>query len=1542
MAFSFGNSSMGGATSDAGGNAQNGPDLEEIQTEGLGFLALAGEAKVQLLSTPWPSEQLPPTTASLMSVASKRGLVAAAGPDAVILASTKSVRGAFEGKETGDNNLKPFQPELKLPMPMRISQLAFSADEAYLILSAETGGGLAVYDVQALMGGSTQSAFELSTTSQSLRALIPNPTPEKGELIAVVTNDGNLMMANLKERNFIQGPNGQVLKDGVSCVSWSTKGKQLVAGLGNGGIYQMTPEGVGKAEIPKPPNVASGEFVSSITWLENHVFLVAHTPSNFDNSILPNSSWHLITRQPPANFMFQKITDPAGPFSSVMRQPPHQFLLRLKDFHPNLQDFLIVGSTASTDIGLFTRAKTPLAKDKPADKITGVFTMTEMSDDSRRAQMPMSSDLNDTSPIGFALDLSSTEKVLRPIPGDELDESLTPLPAFMVLNNEGVLAAWWIIYSESVRQGMIYPGLVAAGDAPQATQSTPQAQTTSAFGAQKTAAFGSSAFGAPSSSSAFGAPQAAGAFGKPAFGTPSTGGAFGAPSGLGQKASPWGTPAASTTAVAAPSSGSAFGTPAFGTTSGMGQSSAFGKPAFGATTTPSFGASGLPGNRPSPWATGSTAPNAAFGQSSGLTKAASPFGTPAATPSAAPTSGGFSAFANKGGFTAASSTQPTSGSIFGSKPATGSSPFGTPSTNAPAGSVFGGGAQNGNKSSPFGGASSSQPSGIFGSTDTKPATSIFGGSSENKPASVFGGANNFKLGTTFKADESAKDDAPATSENKGSFFGGGFGSALGEASKTQAAESPISKEADMDAEEPAKPVESAKNSTTPASTPAPSKFQPFPSTTPASGGLFGSATPSSTPGAGLFGTTAQQPTTTKPATAGFSFGKAPETGGGFSFSNLNKTTSAGPKTPTTSTPTPLPTISQTPATPRVKEEPEDGNANGINQIPEAPLPPDPTSKNEYPFGDSPSSSEADSPSTPDSVSKTPTRAPTPPPPVEEAKKPIPADLIPPMDVPGGPEDEGDDEEDWGSDDGQTHSASGSEEGSGEDISKDLSPTSDTQQTPAFTPQHSFGLPKKPNESSMFQKIQPPSQPGPSRSLFGEIGAQAPSLPPPAKAPQSPRSPSPVRGAIPGRMLRPDASRSVSAPGVASQILGAQRPSSKAGPSTFNLTLEQQRADERRRAEARARKEAEETQALVDEEDDQIQRFLDEDLVPTRTLDEFVAHTDYGGASTGDSIPAQVEAVYRDINSMIDTLGVNAKALKSFIRGHTEQYKEAGRTKEDLEDPEDWCLVELEDLAVLVEKDLTRELDEGRIRDVATKLETCNDLQKDLIKLRAKHEDIKKIVQAHRDPDQVAMARNQPLSSEQAAQQHDLRRDFTKFQKLLSEAEEGLTLLKTKIVSQATSNGRTNSSAAPTVEAVMRTITKMTTMAEKRSGDIDVLEGQMRKLRFSSTASVGSREGSPFTPQASRQSARPGTSSTYGLFYTPESARESTRALHSSIMSSSPFSRSSPGPRKKLSGYSAEEKDQLRTKLARRKEVMGRLKGALERAGTSVRPMEDEA
>lgn len=208
---------------------------------------MAGDAKVRLTS-PWSPAPAP--TSSLLSIASRKGLIAAAGPDYISFSTTEAVRKAFESPKQEDSDVRDYAPQLKIPMSMRISQLAFTADEAFLILSAESGGGLAVYDVDSLLQGSTNSACELPTGGESLRILIPNPTPEKADLCAIVTTSGNLHMANLKDRQL-----SKPLKSQVSCISWSAKGKQLCAGLGDGTIHQMTPEGEAKAEIPKPPTL---------------------------------------------------------------------------------------------------------------------------------------------------------------------------------------------------------------------------------------------------------------------------------------------------------------------------------------------------------------------------------------------------------------------------------------------------------------------------------------------------------------------------------------------------------------------------------------------------------------------------------------------------------------------------------------------------------------------------------------------------------------------------------------------------------------------------------------------------------------------------------------------------------------------------------------------------------------------------------------------------------------------------------------------------------------------------------------------------------------------------------------------------------------------------------------------------------------------------------------------------------------------------------------------------------------------------------------
>ncbi|KAK4465522.1 putative nucleoporin [Cladorrhinum samala] len=1490
MAFSFeNNSSMMGAPAGGVGGLTQGNDLEVIQTEGLGFLSVAGDAKVQLTSK-WSPPPAP--TASLISIASRKGLVAAAGPDAIHIATTESVRKAFEGEKVGDSEVRSFAPQAKVPLPIRVSQLAFTADEQYLILSAESGGGLAVYEVQALIQGSTQSAFEISTNGETLRALAPNPMPELAGYCAIVTDKGNLLMANFAERKLISGPNGPALRSQASCVSWSTKGKQLVVGVADGSIYQMTPEGVEKAHIPKPPSL--GDYhVASLAWIENNVFLAVYNATNGQDP----SAFNVITRQQPPNgtatFTFQKLTNPVEPF--MMEKPPHHTFLRLKDFPPNLTDMLLVASTANEGIGILTRSKAPLTQDKPADAITNVFTTTELADDSKRAQMPMSEDLTDTYPIGAALDLSSKDKVYKPIPTDEMDMSPGPLPGLWVLNNEGVLASWWVVYNESVRSGTTYPGIVAGGSPAQTSQSaTPAALSGSAFGAP---ASGAPAFGTPS------APA-------PAFGTPSAPApAFGGSSALGAKPSPWAT---GSTAAATP----AFGSTAFGGKPAT-AAPAFGTPSFGKPATPAFGQSTMPGMglgpKVSPWAAGSAGTaGTAFGQPGLPAAGATPgkvFGSGAATSG---TSGGFASFANKGGFGGLASAS-TGSSIFDSKPA---APL-VPEASMDTDTVF------------------------------RPAATA----KTDKPAFA---ASPFVLGTTFKAEPTSAADNEKPKETAGSsLFGSGFGHSLEDASKKSPA--PESKYEEMDLATPA-PEEKSKSvfsslagPTTPISTAAPSKL--FQTAGPATGpGVFGSKPPAAGSSSNIFG--APKDTSNifgapKPATNLFGASK--------------------------------PATSNIFGTPKIKQEDED--KENLSKIPEAPLPPDSTSKAAFSL----SSSDSDSGNSPVTAAKAPEAASLPPSkatsqgtsksptPKQPEAAPLPPDFIStkpkpatkdvkasapeaaplPSDffakpapksapaVPAVPESpaeselsEGEVDEEDELDEGEEEEDEASEaasEGSGIDVTKDLSPTVGGfgSRTPGITPHGSFdgGM-----TGSAFSTISR-SEAIQGRPLFGEVGKSAPMFAKPA--PHSPRSPSPMRNTQRSSILRAtqDTPRSHSAPIVANQLLGRKSVHITSSPS-FAASQRQREIDPNVKAQRKARQKEAEEQALVDPEDEGIQQILRAPVEPTLKLHEFIAvDVKKHEPKTGEEVPSACESVLRDINRMIDNLGLNSRSLQSYILGHTVMRKDGGRDAEDLAEPDDWVLVEAEDLGKVMRNELARDLEDGRIKDVSGIEEVIQGIKKDLNKLRAREEDMRKIISSRVDPDQVSVAKSLPLSAEQAAQQNELRRSFATFSKLLAEAEEALTILKAKI---ASAGGATGRAPVPTAEAIIRTINKMTAMAEKRSGDIDVLENQMRRLRLGSVgpSTPGpvprSREGSPFvTPQ--RRS-----------IMTPERGSVRDSPFASSIMSHSGLRvNGTPTPRKRLANFTEDEKKAIRQKEVKRKSTLQLLKSALERNGPNVSRLRDD-
>ena len=1272
-----------------------------------------------------------------------------------------------------------------------------------------------------------------------------------------------------------------------------------------------------------------------------------------------------------------------SPHFGLNRSPASQFITRIRDYPPDLTDAVVVVSTASTDISLMTRSKTPLSSGDPFDDITDTFVAIEM-EEARQAKLPMTESLADTSPIGVAFDLSSKVKVKRPLPREEYEESPGPLPALMVMNNEGVLATWWLVYADSIRQSKVLPSLIAVdGGLPDA--SAQSQRQVSPFGqpAPPTATFGQGSFGAPAtSSSAFGTPataQSGAAFG--ATSTPNS--AFGAPSGLGSRASTWGTP---TSGIPGLNTASAFGKPAFGSSTPMG----------GQAAGSAFGAASSLGNRSSPWATPSraattTTTGSAFGQPSNLgPQASSTFGSPstpgafgasAATQGAtAPASVGFASFA-KGPASFASAT-PTSGntpSLF-SKP-TSESPFATNTTNT----TFG------------------QPE-----ADAGTPKSLFGGGT---------GAAPFSLGSTFKPDGTASDDGPKPrGDAAGDMFGSNLGSALGALSQ--------SKDEDMDEDGAASAApEPSTNDKQPTVTstaePAPPKFQ-FPKVDmPKTGSLFGSQGPTRNPFA--------PPPGHNPA--GFTFGQPTPI-----------VTSAEPK-PETPARQPRPAID---TSPKVKEEPHssDDGISPLNEeesrppegfeepeekpasqpeepltpktpppskpFPDPPLPPESTSKDSYAPGDSSNSSKSsdDAPLPPDfapaktklqeveAASPEQTELPGAPKsesdfgepgeqeeggklkveehedgtPGEEHEHGTPGEEHE-HGTPGeetreiqdfqqlqagddleelGPvheiinSEEGDEVEEEGevAESGSTHGEDDSEgemeeepeplddEGSGIDVAQEISPSSSKESSKLTEGSSTGGLFSSERGQMGFGKM----------PLFGDGGKPAVVLAPPsANQQESPRSPSPVRLTRPLDSLRPDPSRSMSAPGPVRGETVQNKPSQMSFPAKQQHSAEEERKKARERLlSERARREEFEHQPLIDDEDQETQALLNSKITGQRHIGQFIAHQDYVSREDKPGVHGQIEKIYRDINSMIDTLGLNLREVQSFTKFHEEPEETKHQTREELEDLDNWCIVEVNDLESM-EDDFFVEIEDSKLQDVSGKISGIRDVHAEVTHLRHQTNDFGQAIHIRKDPAAIEAAAQAPLSLDQQTQLRDLRKSFKQFQKQLAEAEAAMTLLRSKIsFVQTQSDGAGVNGPArgkqPTAEAVEKTIQKMTNMIERKSADIDVLSSEMRRLRFSPSPSSSKQ-----TP-AAHTNGTSGSVSPNPYSVSKKYRRSAERPGYRGSPLRTPYSDDGT-PRKDGTGNDSSEMAERKEKLKRQKAIKQIVRDVFEQGTVRVRPLD---
>lgn len=1154
-------------------------------------------------------------------------------------------------------------------------------------------------------------------------------------------------------------------------------------------------------------------------WLENNIFLTTHTSSASDPDAPISIKFHLVSRNPqnPKSFLFQKLPEVCPSFGSN-RLPPYCSMQRLKDFPPNIQDLIVVVSTASADVGLFTRAKVPLTNEFDMQKVTNTFTATSIADDARRASLPIqtSGEGADTTSIGVALDLSSIEKVKRPLPQEEYDETNGPLPGLMVLNEEGILSSWWIVYADSIRQNTAYPGLVNNASQQSQQQAPRQEASFARIDSQPTTPFGQSAFGGNTGGSLSGTgiskPVASG-FGVPAFGQ------------------------------------TGFGVPAFGQPSAV----------SGTSQGPTFGTTGGMGNRVSPWGTQSSgtanASGSVFGQPGGLGNGA-PQGTGAGgtMPAFGNKAGGFAGFANAPGLALAAARGGDGG--------------------GEGGSVLG-------KLNP----EASLDSGMetdnnFAEIPGKPAETSMG----------FLNGDVFKLGSTFKGDGTAADDFPKPSiSTSKSFFDNKFAQSLADADKflprATTPEAQMNESmSDYSSSHPS-PIE--RGAMSPFMRPTAPESQ-FPSKAlPTSGGRFG---------------TQAQSSITPPVVES----SAPPISSPEKPLAISTTPQDTPRKPGEVAPSQM-----------VKSEPKEDDQSNLAQLPQSPaknpLPPETTSRVSYAAGDTSNSSKSsaeDAPLPPDFL-LTKSKA--------KGLQITPLENFIPLA----------DKEDERLDD---------DEGSGVDVAQELSPVTNPSQSPKLSPESSSGAPsdKSPLNERSAQVPRQQALQG-KKALFGEISSNhmaiIPHLLPASKVHESSRSPSPVRGLSTGEILRPDPARSVSAPGRPGKAIAARRQAlsklTKEGPPQPPPHEIRNQERELRRS-IQAQKAAEEEQDLSDREDEKVREELATQVEPARDLEPFLAHQDYVGRISKAGIPGQIEAVYRDVNSMVDTLGLNARSLKAFVLWHNENYKNGRRSLEDLESP-DWSMSEIEDLESLESK-LFHKLEGGRVNDVQSKLNVCREVRKELHKIRSKRHEITKAIGAESEASKSEVVNSTPLDLHQSMIQHDLRRDFSRVQKLLGEAEEAISMLRVTLASQDRSNGKTSAARKPTVEAVTKTIHKMTSMIEKKNLDIDVLEVHMGRLGFSLGPNESNRETpdivfSPHTPKSPPGRPNSGTTTTFHAF----TAEKSPNHFNNSRTGTPASSR-----RKSMQNVTNEDVNRYAANFQHRKAVGAIFKSAFTKSGPRVR------
>uniref|UniRef100_A0A8C9XQ16 Nuclear pore complex protein Nup214 n=1 Tax=Sander lucioperca TaxID=283035 RepID=A0A8C9XQ16_SANLU len=371
-----------------------------------------------------PAEDLPKERTSLLTISNKFGLTFVGLHKTFKVYLTQDI---LSDKFDGNANeiVEGTAALAEVNVDLALHHLALSCDELTLSvcgMTEEAGLSLTFYDVRTFMNKKLPFASLLPAVPPGSLVQDLKWNPVQASMLAVCLSDGCMMILDVTDSVKVQAE--LPASNGITCLCWSPKGKQVAAGKMNSTVSQYTPALEEKKVIPCPNFYTSDEPVKvlDVLWLRTFVFAVVYAAA--DGSLETPPELVLISLpKKDENVDIKYLNFSESVYGSCTERQHHYFLSHVEDW-----DLVFAASAASIEVSVIAARE---------DKIWELWIL----EDASRAELPVTETNDDTLPLGLAIDYTSQQEIYI----SKWNLTLPPAPTMLMLSTEGLLCPFALL-----------------------------------------------------------------------------------------------------------------------------------------------------------------------------------------------------------------------------------------------------------------------------------------------------------------------------------------------------------------------------------------------------------------------------------------------------------------------------------------------------------------------------------------------------------------------------------------------------------------------------------------------------------------------------------------------------------------------------------------------------------------------------------------------------------------------------------------------------------------------------------------------------------------------------------------------------------------------------------------------------------------------------------------------------------------------------------------------------------------------------------------